>query len=409
MNSKSKETEYILFTSNNFPAGGPGASYLNLFCKGIIAKKGHIKVYLFKGHIYKNFRNTHGRKNKTEYGVKFTHLGFANRAENHLLKFVEDTISVVRTVGVMFRLIFIRKKITLLIYSNSFPFNLPIYLISRLFHISLVSFVPEFLEKHEIKKSNAFEKVMFYSFMINYSLLNKMADGLIVFSDFLKQEYIRKGYNTKNIYIQPNLTDFALWQTGEKQIEYTIGYAGTPSKKDGIFDLLDAIKLLKEKGTLIKALIIGDSYGTDSLIPIFKEKCRELQIVDQVTFTGLVSQESVVSYLNKCQILSITRPNTRQTNAGFPTKLGEYMACKQVVLATKFGDIERYFSDKKDIVLAQPEDAASIAQNIEWILDNPSQALQIADQGFLKAKKLFDYRPAVSRIDDFIKEVINAN
>ncbi|HEY9363921.1 MAG TPA: glycosyltransferase, partial [Chitinophagaceae bacterium] len=197
------------------------------------------------------------------------------------------------------------------------------------------------------------------------------------------------------------LTDLSGWYSHQKA-EYTIGYAGTPSIKDGIIDLLYAVKLLKEKGFFIKTLIVGDSISNTSLVPYFQKKCEEFDIIQEVTFTGLVSQEKVKEYLNRCQILAITRPDTKQTKAGFPTKLGEYMACKKVVLATKFGDIENYFNDKSEIVLAEPGNPSSIAENILWILNNSEKSMTIARNGFEKANVVLDYNMGVKKIMDFL-------
>jgi glycosyltransferase involved in cell wall biosynthesis len=261
--------------------------------------------------------------------------------------------------------------------------------------------VPEYLENEELKSLNLIQRLVSYSFLINYNILNKVSNKLIVFSNFLKTEYINKGFDSKNIIVQPNLTDLSGWYSPQK-VEYLIGYAGTPSIKDGIIDLLYAVKLLKEKECFIKTLIVGDSTSSASLIPYFKKKCEEFDIIQQVTFTGLVSHEKIKEYLNRCQILAVTRPDTKQTRAGFPTKLGEYMACKKVVLATKFGDIENYFNDKSEIVLAEPSNPSSIAENILWILNNSEKSITIAKNGFEKANMVLDYNIGVKRIMNFL-------
>ncbi len=394
--------EFILFTSNNFPTGGPGATYVNLFCKGVKENAGKITVYLFKGHIYKDHKKNKNRKNITDYGVQYTNLGFANRSQNKILKIIEDSLSILRTFGLMFMIFFKRKRVIILVYSNGLPFNIPVYFLSKLFRIEIVSFVPEFIETEEIKKMNLFQKLMSYSFVINYNFLNKLSNKLIVFSSFLYSEFIEKGFDKRNIIIQPNLTEMSGWYNADKKVQFTIGYAGTPSKKDGIIDLIYAVKLLKERGKIINVLIVGDEINNESLIPYFQQKCKDFNIIDQIIFTGLVSQKQVKDYLNSCQILAITRPNTKQTQAGFQTKLGEYMACKKVVLATKFGDIEQYFTDKKNIILAECDNPISIAENILWILNNHEKSEIIAENGYKKANEILDYKTGVKKIMEYL-------
>jgi glycosyltransferase involved in cell wall biosynthesis len=389
--------EFILFTSCNFPVGGPGATYVDLFCKGVRENAGKISVYLFKGYTYKEYKKNKNRKNHTDYGVRYTYLGFSNRSENIVLKISEDIFSILRTFGLMCRLIFKRKRIIILVYSNGLLFNAPVYFFSKIFGIKIISFVPEYLENENFKNQNFVQKLISYSFLINYNFLNTISDKLIVFSNFLRNEYINKNYRDKDIIVQPNLTQLKGWYAPQK-IQYTIGYAGTPSKKDGIIDLIHAVKLLKEKGCLISVIIVGDSTNKDSLIPYFQKKCEELNISQQITFTGLVPQVEVKDYLNRCQILSVTRPDTKQTKAGFPTKLGEYMACKKIVLATKFGDIQEYFTDRENIILAEPDNPISIAENILWILNNSEKAEVIAKNGFKKANEVLNYTLGVKKI-----------
>jgi len=394
--------EFILFTSTNFPSGGPAAAYLNLFCKGVKNNNGAIRVYLSKGYIYKGHKHNEQRKNTTDYGVKYSHLGFANRPKSIILKVTEDMLSILVSFGVMLKLIFKRKKIIIFMYSEEVFTNIPVYFFSKLFHIEIISFVPEACDNSTEINRDIFKRIKQYSLFLNYNILNKLTDKLIVFSSFLKNEYISMGYDEKNIIIQPNLTDLNGWYIPNQRIQYTIGYAGTPSKKDGIFDLISSIKILKDRGTVINAIIIGDSPGNESYLPELRGHCRKLGISDQIIFKGLVPQEQVKEYLNECQILAVTRPNTKQTQAGFPTKLGEYMACRKVVLATKFGDIEQYFSDRTDIILAEPENPVSIAENILWILNNSEKSKTIAKNGFNKANQLLNYNTGVKKITEFI-------
>lgn len=400
---RDKAENYIVFTSENFPEGGPGATYVNLLCKGITELGGNISVYLFKGFIYKDFKEDKGRKHKTSYGVGYTYLGFAKRPDNKLLKIVEELLSIGRTCALLVKIGLKRKRPTVFVYSPDLLFNIPVYLISKIFGIKTVTFICEYVEYNELRKMTLIDKIKARLFLINFHSLSKLSDKIISFSSFLRDKMIEGGFDGKDIFIQPNLTNLAGWEIADSQIKYSLGYAGTPTRKDGVVDLLTAVKILKEQGTVVNVLIIGDTINKESVIPHFQNLCEELGISNQVTFTGLLPQSEVKERLNECLILSITRPDTIQTRAGFPTKLGEYMACKRIVLATRFGDIERYFSDKTSVVLAEPESPVSIANSIAWILANKTQSERIAENAFDKATEVLDYRKGSRKIVDFVK------
>jgi glycosyltransferase involved in cell wall biosynthesis len=234
--------------------------------------------------------------------------------------------------------------------------------------------------------------------------LNKKSDKLVVFSVFLKDEYIRRGFIEEDIFIQPNLTDFEYWTTKDPDIKYTIGYSGTPSVKDGLYDLFKAISLLQYKTLPVSLLVIGDSVFGNSLVPDLKLECQKLGISEKVTFTGLVESSMVKMYLSECRILAITRPSTNQTKAGFPTKLGEYFATGRPVLATDFGDINKYFENGIDLIIAESGNPESIALKLKWMIENSEISENIAQRGVKKAKDLLDYNKSVIRMVQFINE-----
>lgn len=401
MESLRNDQKYILITSTNFPAGGAGANYLNLFCRGLVANGFFIKVFLLKGFAFGGFENKNSRKNVTEYGTPYTYLGFTKRPRNKFLKLFDEFISVINLTILLFSLLSKRKTSTLLLYNSEVQYNIVIFPLAFIFRIKIVTFISEFYDK-SVFSGSIFKKLKWYGFLVNFFYLNKISDKLIVFSHFLKDEYVKGGYKEKNIIIQPNLTDFDYWITADKELKFTIGYSGTPSVKDGLFDLFKAISILHNNAFNVSLLVIGDSAFGSSLIPDLKIECQKLGILDKVTFTGLVESSMVKKYLSECKILAITRPSNRQTKAGFPTKLGEYFATRRPVLATDFGDIERYFHNGVDLLMAESGNPESIALKIKWMIENPESSDQIARRGVEKAKELLDYNQSVPRMIQFI-------
>ncbi len=127
--------DYILITSQNFPEGGAGATYLNLFCHGLQISGCIIRVFLLKGFAFGNYKYTGSRKNNTEYGVPYTYLGFTQRPVNQFLKLTEEFISLFRLTIFLFSLSWKRKSVTLLVFNSEIQSNIPIHLIAGLFRI----------------------------------------------------------------------------------------------------------------------------------------------------------------------------------------------------------------------------------------------------------------------------------
>ncbi|HBC78659.1 MAG TPA: hypothetical protein DEO60_03130 [Bacteroidales bacterium] len=394
--------EYVLITSSNFPAGSASANYLNLFCRGIIKSGSGIEVYILKGYFLKGRKTNDAKINKTEYGVNYKYLAFVNRSSNGLMKIIGDIYGLFSLTLLLFSLFKKREKTTVFCYNNEIQHSLLLNLYCRLTGIKIITFVPEYYDISEFS-GNILRKLRWYGFLLNFHYINRLSDKLIVFSKYIKSRYLEKGYPEKDILVQPNLTDFEFWKKDNEDQVYTIGYSGTPYKKDGIEDLLSAVGLLAKKNIEVSVVIVGDVVNENSIIPSLSKFCETIGISRLVTFSGHVPIEEVRARLNKCSILAITRPNIVQTVAGFPTKIGEYFACGKTVLSTRIGDVSNYFTHRQDIVFAESDDPQSIAENIEWILRNREECRIIAANGLLKAKELLDYRIKVPAIVEFVE------
>jgi glycosyltransferase involved in cell wall biosynthesis len=401
MDQKYENQEYILFTSSNFPSGGAGAFYLNLFCKGMVLNDCQIRVYLTRGHAFGDNSTRISRRNKTSDGVSYTYLGFIKRPHAGYLKLLDDFLSFFSILCILPTIIWKRKRVTFLVYHTDFSHSLPIYIAARLFNNRIITFVPEYFNKAQF--TGVINKLQWYSFILTFNHLNRLSDGIIVFSNFLRDIYLKKGVKEEQIFVQPNLTDFDFWNSSPVTEKYTIGYSGTPGIKDGLVDLFKAISHLKNK-LPISLIVVGDSPFGKSMIPFLETECENLGIRSMVHFTGLVEYDQVKNNLLQCKILAITRPKNIQTQAGFPTKMGEYMALKKPVLATDFGEVETYFSDNKEIVIAKCGDTISIASKIKWMVENEDLIKTIAINGYKKANELFEYKTSMAKIINFIQE-----
>ena len=391
------EKENILITSSIFPGGGAGANFLNLFCKGVKAQNLNIKVYLLKGFLFGNFTTTHKRNNLTDYNVPFIYLGYIKRPHNLLAKFLDEISSFINLILKLCKVLKNRKNTIILIYNNELQSNILIYFFCAVFDIKVVTFVPEFYGKY-VFEGSFLRRLKWYGFLFNFYFLNKLSFKLIVFSYYLKDQYLSKGYKESDIIVQPNLTDFDYWEMKDSVKSYTIGYSGSPSIKDGLHDLFTAISILKKQSINVTLLVIGDTPFGNSLIPDLKIICKDLDIENNVTFTGLVELDVVKKMLAECEILALTRPSTIQTQAGFPTKLGEYFASKKQILVTNFGDIERYFLKDADVVMAQSGDTKQIAEKIKWMIENKAAADIIKQTGYKTASLLLEYKSSVKRV-----------
>jgi glycosyltransferase involved in cell wall biosynthesis len=145
----------------------------------------------------------------------------------------------------------------------------------------------------------------------------------------------------------------------------------------------------------VRLLIIGKI--PDKILPKIKKlSCKNIH------FAGFLKKEELEPMIFTSSILVNPRQSGVLADAGFPTKLGEYFATKRPVVATKVGDLAHYFSDKEEIVFAEPNNPKSLADAILFLLENKEKGDQIGLKGFDWALNNLDYIKNSRKLIEFL-------
>jgi glycosyltransferase involved in cell wall biosynthesis len=126
-------------------------------------------------------------------------------------------------------------------------------------------------------------------------------------------------------------------------------------------------------------------------------------VPERVIFSGMLRRTELVWAYQHAIGLLCCRTNSPYANFGFPTKVGEYLAAGAPVIATRVGDVGIYLQHEQSALLAEPENVKSIAQCMQFIIDNPEAAKKIGRQGQMVAKKNFHYPCYAESIAEFVR------
>ena len=99
----------------------------------------------------------------------------------------------------------------------------------------------------------------------------------------------------------------------------------------------------------------------------------------------------------------MTRIDSPFANAGFPFKLGEYLATGKVVIATDVGDVRNYLVDKRDALIVSPSNAQAIDSAIDYFFSNINDMANIGLNGFKKSKQFFNPSINSKMLERFIE------
>lgn len=279
-------------------------------------------------------------------------------------------------------------------------------------NLSAATFLPDMVATHKgdiylertehlLVSSQGFntkEKQTFY-----YHICQKLK-GIFVITQSLKQSYIEQGIDENRLHIINMMVDYGRFRGLKKETPQTpyIAYCGTVSnQKDGVNDLIRAFSIVADKNKHIQLYIIG-------AVPKADDKNENLRLIKEfgleqrVVMTGVVPSETMPQILKDAEVLVLARPNNLQAQNGFPTKLGEYLLTENPVVITKTGDISLFLTDQKDALLATPGNYEEIAEKILWVLNNPSEAKKIGENGARVALQHFNYLTETRKIVNVI-------
>lgn len=402
MSNTIKYTKIV--TYDNFPFGGAPANYLRNFALSIALQEGNnVNVILPTGNYYGNSSDLNTSRAGSVENVTYQHLCYVEHPKNYLGKFLDNICGCLLPIAYFIKERIRNKVDVIIIYNTTFTRTLTFLLIKFIIGKKLIIILPEYYEKPANTYSLA--RLKWLNFYFGMSNLVQYADKFIVLSDFLKNYLIAKNICEENILILPNITDPEIFKvhnaTEHIKDKITIGYSGTPTRKDGIVDLIESFAILTKKHANIHLLIIGDVVGGKTVIPELRKNTEQLGISDQVTFTGLVPFKEVPQLLNSCQILALTRPSGVFAEAGFPTKLGEYFACMKPVLVTAVGDIKKYFVNCIHAVIAEPENIDSIVKGFDSLIVNEQLRQQLAVNAYQWLQENLNYRALSTKINNF--------
>lgn len=201
----------------------------------------------------------------------------------------------------------------------------------------------------------------------------RSATKIIVVSQELSDQLLAHSIDAQKIYVCPNGVDPeqyeqpALPQEGRRFLPavkagetFMFGFSGTFGPWHGIEVLAYIIPRIVHADVRAHFLLMGDGLFKHELY----EALKAADVLERVTFTGMVPIEQMPFYLSRCDaFLCPAQPNPDGSSFfGSPTKLFEYMACAKPIIASRITQIELVLQDLQLDLLVDPHDVVGFVQ-----------------------------------------------
>lgn len=237
--------------------------------------------------------------------------------------------------------------------------------LSRYYKVPLIVNSVEWYEKDNSRFDGLLGKIRFIENRIALMYYHVKMRNIIAISSLLSDYYSSKKCNVITIPTIVDMNEYANVHYDEDvRKNIVIAYAGSPARKDYIGNAIIALTLLDEnERKAIEMHFYGadiESFRIAGLSAELLEKVR-----DNVVYHGRVPYESVKNAIGNADFTILLRPNKRYANAGFPTKVGESMACGTPIIGNITSDLGKYYIDGKNAVVCEDETPEACANAIK--------------------------------------------
>jgi glycosyltransferase involved in cell wall biosynthesis len=217
------------------------------------------------------------------------------------------------------------------------------------------------------------------------------ADGIIGISEHLYKLSQEVSKNKIPVYLIPitvNLKYFKNTGTAIAKNKVQIFYGGSFAPKDGLAYLIGAFDKVSSLHTNTELILTGKGHQQD--MDKINAQIDKAVNKNKIVYKGFLSTEVYYALLNECDIFCMTRVNSKFANAGFPFKLGEFLASGKAVIATSVGDVPNYLTNGSNAILINPDAEGEIADALQLLIENPDKRAAIGKEARKTAEQFFD-------------------
>ncbi len=234
-----------------------------------------------------------------------------------------------------------------------------------------------------------------------------LADGILCISNYLVEFYKNRGIKQKKLCIVPSTVDTTRFINNEPSplpFQYIVYCGGLSILKDGVNVLIRSFAAISPRYPDLSLVLIGkgDSKNEEEVL---KQLALKLRVEKSVFFLGQIPRNDIPKYLNHAKILALARPTSIIADAGFPSKLTEYLATGIPVVVTEVGEIPNYLFDNETAFLSKPDSNIAFANKLDEVLADYTHAMEVGQRGKQLTNTVFNYTYQAKQVIEFIKSL----
>jgi glycosyltransferase involved in cell wall biosynthesis len=254
----------------------------------------------------------------------------------------------------------------------------------------------------ELYESKFGKRGVFYRLLQVMEFLTfKMADTVISTNESYKQIALTRGRKQpQDVFVVrsgPNLEHF----NKVKQVKdyhrgknYLVGYLGVMGEFDGVEYLIHAADYTIKK--LDRVDIQFCFIGSGPMLKSLQELTIQLEIQDNVHFTGRISDEELIRILSSCDVCVNPDPMNPLNAKSTMNKILEYMALERPIV--QFDLLEGRRSAGEASLYAKPNEIPELAEKIVQLINDPDMRGRMGSIGRIRMIEELEWRHQIPKL-----------
>lgn len=232
--------------------------------------------------------------------------------------------------------------------------------------------------------------------------VHKLFDGILAISDVLAN-HVKSLDSQKPTMVIPALCDYKKFEIPRSNTEPPFFlYCGGVSYSEVIKFVLHAFdKLDRPDDVHLYMILNGNKAGREAIY----EYAATLSCADKVKFFYMIPYDELAQKYRDAKALLIPLRDTIQDKARFPHKVSEYLASQNPVITTNYGELAKYFVDMDNGLVADSYDLELYQAKMQWVLNNPEEAVEIGMRGYQMGKANFHFKDAGVNMKNFLMKL----
>jgi glycosyltransferase involved in cell wall biosynthesis len=155
---------------------------------------------------------------------------------------------------------------------------------------------------------------------------------------------------------------------------------------------------LRNKGIDFSAVLAGQG----EMLTTYKNQAEQLQLLDKVSFPGWIGGEDKIALLQNADIVAL--PSITEIQG---IGILDAFAWGKTLITTDHIGIRQTAKHGVNAWCAKADDAQSLADGIEYLIQHPDEALKFAQQGKKEALEKYCFEQTAKAHNQFVEHVVS--